>query len=913
MGFENLGPNVSQNPQKVQEPANGSGAYTSQDHSWEQLVIQQNKPSADWEINLLQSILGAAGIRLLSQQFLPSGWLNADFLERSNVTGDYTFLAPDTTSSTTANTFALSASTVNVNGWLVNFNLTAIEANTTLPNYGVQGTNYVVLPAPPLGGERTDLVILEVWRALVSPAPDSTNKSQAGQILRYGNVKSPDVSPNQNLSDDLVDPTFAEETARRVQIQYRYRVISNLPDKWLQAFPDGLDCPVAVANTIPAYPSPGPDGSPTGFQYMPSPGDAGLWIAGTGDSPSAALLGTVDGYMYAVPICAVFRRNSAPFDRMTNVNGAGLMGSAVSGRPDNLYADQIVVSDVLDLRKGVAWDLTEVLDKTFQRLLDNTLATELEYNQDFGISNVIGGTSFLYKDDITSPPGHIGTSDGVRINFSDRSITESIAVTSGSQTGSTTTVVFHLNALSPVYLAPGTVNLAALAPAGTNISGVGSLRMLVSSTDLDLTDLTNTVFAQSVVLTASTLGGPIDTVTVNLNTAPGSSFTIQAELWIEYLNDNGTKRNMLNSVAFWTPPAASLPVWVDATQLSPTSDGGRFALTNPGSPTDTTNLWWANPGHREVAARLRTTAQGPNMYYADSTGAAIWIPEKLSGTVSINDGINPPYTTTAYVVNANYTQVTLSPAVSANTPVQATFVALRPLPTVGAAPDDSYQIWYNTAAIQSIPVPSGGPITLPLYARAIPKAIHLLTQGSGSPDDSFPYVSPSAQIPIGLLPPSDYPEARLDSPSAISVVGFGINAGYLQLQAMIPYSPDPGQVQLYKLAPDTTIDGDNRNFWPRSDSGSPPIYSPVIWGQSMSLAQQHKVAFPVLMELRADFNGGIGVGSIGRKGTLVMVVFSRWGEFDQNVNIGLQPGLSDSAAAVYRVPGNMLNPRRVAH
>ena len=185
-----------------------------------------------------------------------------------------------------------------------------------------------------------------------------------------------------------------------------------------------------------------------------------------------------------------------------------------------------------------------------------------------------------------------------------------------------------------------------------------------------------------------------------------------------------------------------------------------------------------------------------------------------------------------------------------------------------------------------------------------------MTSGSGSPDDTFPYVAPSAQIPVGQLPAASYPESRLDCPTVSSVVGFGINSGYMALPALIPYSPDPGQVQLYAEITDETIDGDNRNFWPRSSNpAATPVYSPVAWAQGLSLSERHKVALPVLMELKADYNG-FGNGSIGRQGTLVLVVFSRWGEFDPSINIGLQANLSDSAAAVYRVPGNLINPRR---
>jgi hypothetical protein len=428
---------------------------------------------------------------------------------------------------------------------------------------------------------------------------------------------------------------------------------------------------------------------------------------------------------------------------------------------------------------------------------------------------------------------------------------------------------------------------------------------MVTSTpsDVDLTNQTSVVYARSIIYSSSVVGGPIDTVNIYLGGTVPASYTIFADLEIEYKSGNGASRNVLQQLAFWAPPVADIASWVDPTQLTATSDATRFALTNPGSPTVNNNLWWMNPGHRELSVRLRTTTVGPNTYYADSTGNYIWIPEKLTGTATV--GGSP---TTSYTQNTTYTQVTLSAPVAPNSPVIASFTALRPLPPVVGAPGDSYQIWYNTRAIQSVAVPSVTRSLL-LLSRSISQQMTLMTSGSGSPDDTFPFVSPSAQIPVGLQPSASYPESRLDCPAVLSVLGFGINSGYMVLPTLIPYSPDPGQVQLYVQTGDETIDGDNRNFWPRSDPGSPPIYSPVVWAQSLTLSERHKVALPVLMELKTDFNG-FGHGSIGRQGTLVLVVFSRWGDFDPNLDIGLQPNLSDSAAAVYRVPGNLLNPRR---
>lgn len=891
MGFENLGPNVSQNPQAITP---GGGQYTAEDHSWEQLVIQQNKPAADWELNLLQQIYGAYGIRQLAQRHFPSFWLNSDFLETSDGTGSYILLAPDVPgpppATSTANTFQLAAADVNVNGWMIRFDLSSLGTLQSV----VSGLNSVTLPSPPTGGQRTDLVILEVWRALVSPAPSSANKSQAGQILRFGNAKSPDTPINENLGDDLLDPVFASETARRVQIQYRWRVVEGID---IFSFPNGLDSPLVVANTVPSYPSPGADGSATAFTYIPTTRDAGLWRAGTGDSPGASSLGTVDGYMYAIPICAVFRRNSTAFNRSTNMNGAGLMATGISGRPDGLYADQISVGDILDLRKGIAYDFTEVLDKAFEELLANTLSTQGEINQTYGFSNFVSGTSYEFRDDI-GVGGHIGNPDGVRTDFSDRSVVDSIVAVQ-PVSAPTTSVVFNANSLTPSYVGATALNLTINAPAGTDFYGVGRVRLVTSAGDTDLLNTSASVFATSIAVTATTL-------TITLNAAVGTTGFIYAEILVEYPGAAGCQRNVTAPLAVWTPPAASIASWVDGATLTATSDANRFSLA--------ANLWWSVPGHRETTIHLKTVTQSPPAFHVaaeDTSHTTIYIPEMVApGTsISINDGTNS-YTTTAFSFNANYTKVTLSFSVTPPGSITARYVALRPPQPVTAAPNDSYQVWYTTRAIQSIAVPAGIQ-TLGLYARGIGKEIHVITSGSGSPDTAAPFLSPSTQIPAISTPPSpNIPESLLNTPNVVAVTGFSINAGYVSLPIYVPYTPDPGHVQLYSAGDVTTTDGDGRHFWPRSDNGLVPVYAPTAYAQNLLFSQRHKVAFPVLMELRQDTP--FGSGSIGRKGTLVLVVFTQWYEYSNQNSINLSPSLSATCAAVYRVRGNLLNPRRTS-
>lgn len=873
MGYRNIGPNVSQSPQAVTP---GGGQYTAQDHSFESLVFEQGKPPLDWEMNLMQEVVGPYGFRKSIQRILPSSWIVGGFLE-SSAPQSFVTLTPDVPAATTANQMMMVASDVIVNGWVLHYEYSGTPT---------AGYNLIQLPLPPISGTRTDLVILEVWRALISPAPDGTNKSPTGQIYVHGNVKAPDSTGNQNLLDDLTDPTFGAESSRRVQIQYRYRVIQGITS--LSDTPDGLEDPAVFANTVPHLGGSGVDGAATTYSFTKSSGDPGLWVAGTGSPTDATALGTVDGYVYAVPVCAVFRRNSSAFNRSTNLNGAGLMSSGVSGRPDGLYADQIVLGDIKDLRKAIAYDLGEVMTKAYNQVLDNTLSTEHELSADGP-----AGVSFLARDNIGLSE-HIGNPDGVRVNFSDRSVTESIVVKLTSPGASTT---LSLASLPTPW---GTFALAGLAPVGTNIVGIGRCRVVASGAEVDLSVWSSGGGGIVVSLSSSVPGGAVDTAAVTFPFAPDIAYL---ELLIEYPGSHGVKRNVTAAAQFWTPPAANIASWVDTAQLTATTDSTRLALS--------TSQWWMDVAHRELSVRLHTVIQTFSGYFSSGSDQAFYVPDNITGSVTVtynyNSGGSPTahtFVTSGYEFNSGYTRI---PADSAYPPYPGTsfsavYTALRPLPPVAAAPGDSYQVFYQTRAIQSIAVP-GGTQTLQLVPRVSGPGLAVITAGSGSPDNAFPFGSPSAQIPVGALPSSSFPEAALNMPATLSVVGFGTNTGFVQLPVLIPYVPDPGQVTLYKGALDQTVDGDGRNFWPKSDSGS-TAYSPVVYSQELSFKQRHKVAYPVLMELKSDFP------QIGRKGTLVLVVFSSWTDFSEQNTVQLTSSVSNSCAAIYRVRGNMLNPRR---
>lgn len=262
-------------------------------------VFQKHKPPLDAEINLGQQIQFEALSEYVRSQ-VSSGWL----VDPTRTAQDYQ------TAENWSNYFLLGAPTVTwavVNGWLIPV------AGTQVTTEG-DTSNKVRLYPPPNSDSRTDFVFLEVWQALVRVNPSVTNKPSAEKIWKYGNVEYGQA----NIDDDLLDGTTGRETTRRVQLQYRIRVFgvgSGVGSSVsLDVYPDGMDDPNVFAQGTADLPS-------SSFAYSNMRGELGdpsLWRAGDGNPDNA--LGTVDGYSYAIPLCAVFRRNSQTF---TAINRSG--------------------------------------------------------------------------------------------------------------------------------------------------------------------------------------------------------------------------------------------------------------------------------------------------------------------------------------------------------------------------------------------------------------------------------------------------------------------------------------------------------------------------------------------------------------------------------------------------------------
>lgn len=330
-----------------------SRTLQANDTSMDLVVWQQGKPPLDSELNLMNDLGTEARRQALADQS-PSGFLKID-----------PFVFNPTNPGGTANMFGMSPVKALVNGWFLRFN--------------PSGTGMVTLPTAPtgLGNHRYDLVFLEVWKVLITGGA-TANKPSATELYKDGNVQNAAGNP----PDDIKDVVVGIETTKRVQIQYRYRVQAGVPT------PDGQNSNMYSALVL----AQGATGAPVAGYTFTNMGstlnDYGLWRAGNGDSASRTNLGTVDGYVYSIPIAVVFRRAIGTYsDGDTNGQNAVStnIASGNSARPDGLFYDSVDASDVSDLRHLVMNQrapgdiLREAVRSMLSGMNASKLPTEIQY------------------------------------------------------------------------------------------------------------------------------------------------------------------------------------------------------------------------------------------------------------------------------------------------------------------------------------------------------------------------------------------------------------------------------------------------------------------------------------------------------------------------------------------------------
>lgn len=162
------------------------------------------------------------------------------------------------------------------------------------------------LSPPPTQDNRVDFVFLEVWKTIISAegsGGDLSNKPANTTVYSNGNLSG------AGLADQMVDSNVGFETTKRVQVQYRFRVVDAID---IYSHIEGMS-----SNLVKAQ---GPLGavSNVSFVNQHSNGDAGLWVADMTATNSDLLS---ENIIYGIPICSISRRNDKAY--VASVTGGG--------------------------------------------------------------------------------------------------------------------------------------------------------------------------------------------------------------------------------------------------------------------------------------------------------------------------------------------------------------------------------------------------------------------------------------------------------------------------------------------------------------------------------------------------------------------------------------------------------------
>lgn len=869
--------------------AGTSGYLDPEGRAWETTVFQAGKPILDKELQLVQDTEQNSALQL-QRRSCPSGWVSDQFLN-SSLPGVFNGMV------TTANTVTIPSLTSYVNGWMVNVSYTG---NNT-------GINQLDLGAGPAGAgaKRTDLVVLEVWRRLIGASPATAGKSAAGRIWRNGNVKVPSADDlTLNYADDILDGLVGSETTKRTQIQYRLRVITGVD---LYTYQWGINDPIVVANSVPAAAA-SPDGVATVHAYanQSANGDSGLWRAGNGDPSNT--LGTVDGYMYAVPLCAVFRRNTTAFNRNTNHNG-GVAHPGPSDRPDGFFSNIIEARDVLDLRSGVAptgWNLSEVLQKNLNFLFDNVNQTEIGttligggvnghtiiWADEIGVSNANGGDGVTTGD--TPGAEFIGEFDAVRRTFSDRVIYETVVlkyVPADGSGGGPNWAEGDEIAIDPSALPIwpySAFNWAAHAPSNISIVEITRVALVAEVPGDDTWDSTTTA-TPNLVWTAFDLGEvPQGSVTLRLD---AFSFTTCASA-------------LYVTVVIAYPAGVGLtktPTTIFADNATAQTVQGVF-INNPGQlPAGAPVLYSAlntptfTPANREVSLTYTTVSHTFTFYPSSIFMNVLTLPERaVNGTVSVT--VNAaPYGGSVTLSSDGY-NVTLGGVTPGDT-IVVTYQSIRPLPQN----DEQLTVYYEARLPQTVREALLG-TSRPVIPRFTSDNLYCLTAGSGTDGLAFPF--PFQYVQVGGVYPgsggSFAGDHELDGSLRVSIPAVFMDTGFMQLSTHLPVVPLPEDFVLGRAPGDVDIEG--RSYFKQVTSS----YKPFAVAPTLSDPKKHKNLLGMICELPAD-------SVLGFKGQLVLVVLSRWASFDDANSILFNSVLASNTttASIYRLKGNLLSNRRI--
>lgn len=794
------------------------------------------------------------------------------------------------------------------------------------------------------------------------------NKPTDDTIYIHGNVSSPG---GVSLPDDLVDPVLNVETTQRIQVQYRLRVYGSVllgvnpktqPDGFSNTAVLAQGTQVAPVATYPFVPADNTsitaNSDATAYGFV----DNGLYIAGDGSSTAATALGTVDGFVYAIPVCMVFRRNNATltggFDPDTNANGgisgthggfnnthlsnAGPVAIAAgeSDRPDGLFCDWIAESDVLDLRRHVTppgYDFASELRYQTQSLLDqSTLTWQVDSSDMVNMSTGSAGqsTTPMICDEVarsTDPASNIAgtrirTFDHIARRFGSQSVVErtmfeivpnagpyppGITVTnSGTGWCEGDSVALDFTLLDPSSLQDWSTGTGAVTVDGTWPTDTRVTDVLTVYHD----DGHSAVPVDQRVQLSSVTGMGTTTVTITLDYNPQ---TVDAGAGVVLVDVaagvTGSQRRIFLEIEVTYPTGSGLQK-TPRTPLAPTAttgyvpyNGGAIVEQDPTQrPTEMDLVWVPNPKFRppfrEVLLDQKSKLVVDSVVTRDAT--TMYPPRRtqtLTGML-VNGGAPASVT-----LGSSERKVVLGiPAVGAQVPVPLSYVTQDPIPDSGTG--YRLDVYYNTTAPQTCGVQAGAiPLTLlPMDLPLVPLSVsnHLWTgqTSAGSTELSFPYGAPLDSIPtpdLGLGYPMEW---YFSATADISISDFNADTGSLTLHSMVPLD---GSNVIYlgsnTAGRGTTIDPEFRAHY---DYANHLGYKPTAVSQPLSGSVRHKVFTTILARSKERT-------LLFRKGELLLVVFTRFAELDAaNKMILADPavGTPMSVAAVYRTRNLLLTP-----
>lgn len=263
------------------------------------VAFQQAKPLLDSELNLMQQIQNKLRADIL-RTIMSSGIISMDV--QAGITEK-------------KNTLRISGAMACVNGWL----LTLSGSNRN------DAASDIVFPDAPNSGSREDLAFVECWFEEVAPSGSPEDDDE--NVYRYGGIAS------GTLANDLQDNVAGDETSRRIQLRWNIRTVTDVN---FTTYPKGVDNGGRVKARA---------GAQSDTNYTFGNVGNGLYRAGDGSSAACMALKCVDGYVYALPLFHVHRRNQTAYNTVNNPSGAPAYGSGVT-IATGLYHDVIAAQDV---------------------------------------------------------------------------------------------------------------------------------------------------------------------------------------------------------------------------------------------------------------------------------------------------------------------------------------------------------------------------------------------------------------------------------------------------------------------------------------------------------------------------------------------------------------------------------------